>query len=135
MNCVPSDRIGAGPVVTVSPVTPTARPAALVLMLLGTLGLVAACSGTDDGDPPDSRGFHLSIGDSYAAGFRPRIDDRPSENTTDGFAWKVADAADLTLVNHSCSGITAQDYLDGPPCSERARPPAAPDASGGSEAE
>jgi len=55
--------------------------------------------------------YYVSIGDSYAAGYRPTGPDSGS-NSTDGFAYQVADELrarqpEWQLVNFGCSGETA----------------------------
>lgn len=96
-----------------------------------SIGLLAACAPSPD--EVDSGRIHLSIGDSYAAGFRPAIGGEPAENVDDGFAWIVASQAGLTLESLACSGITAADYVDGQPCRDGARAPGMPDRDSGSE--
>jgi lysophospholipase L1-like esterase len=54
--------------------------------------------------------FAVSIGDSYAAGFRPKPGGG-SETTRDGFAYLVADRAGYTLANFGCAGMTSRDLL------------------------
>lgn len=91
------------------------------------LACLAACTSSPDPAVDDDRGVLLSIGDSYAAGFRPGTDGQEAENTTDGFAWKVAAARDLRLANVACSGITAVDFVTGRPCEDQARASDRPD--------
>ncbi len=110
------------------------RVAALATAFLVLSGLAAGC--TDDPKETASKQtgpFYLSIGDSYAAGFRPPVDGRDAENSTDGFAWKVASQTGLTLVNYACSGITAVDFMNGTPCVATARPIGGPEPTEGSE--
>lgn len=102
---------------------------AIVAATLGACG-PSAPSPTASGE---GRGLHLSIGDSYAAGFRPAIGDELEQNTTDGFAWEVADELDLTLENIACAGITAVDYAFGDSCEEQSLPPGTPARVEGSE--
>lgn len=108
--------------------TPLLRRLAALTTPVIVAATLAACgpdpSGT--GPSPDGRGLHLSIGDSYAAGFRPALGDEPEQNTIDGFAWEVAEQLDLELENVACAGITAVDYVLGDPCEEQSLPPGTP---------
>lgn len=86
--------------------------------------LLAACADPTDENRTAERQY-LAIGDSYSAGFRPAIDGEEPINTTDGFAWRVAERTGLSLVNVSCSGITSVDFVSGDPCDEELRAPEA----------
>lgn len=114
------------------------RAATLILTSVLGLSVMTAC-GSSGEDPAVStgpnHGYYLSIGDSYAAGYEPATDGRSAQNSTSGFAWKVASKSGLELVNYACSGISAQDYVTGNPCIDEARPPQAPTASSGAEAQ
>lgn len=96
---------------------------------------LAACSTQPVPPASDAEPQYLAIGDSYAAGFRPSLDGEPAQNTTSGFAWKIARDRGLDLVNVSCSGITAVDFLEGEACDEGMRGPDGPPSTGGSEAD
>jgi lysophospholipase L1-like esterase len=55
--------------------------------------------------------YYVSLGDSYASGYQPAVG-----NTTDGFAYQVADASTaspypLELVNFGCAGATTTSLL------------------------
>jgi lysophospholipase L1-like esterase len=59
---------------------------------------------------PPSR-YYVSLGDSYASGYEPA-----AGNTTDGFAYQVADQLDakgfpVDLVNFGCAGATTESLL------------------------
>ena len=107
--------------------------------LAGALALattaLAACSTAPVPPAADTGPQYLAIGDSYAAGFRPALDGEPAQNTTSGFAWKVARDRDLQLVNVSCAGITAVAFVGGESCDEELRGPDAPPLEGGSPAD
>ena len=87
-------------------------------------GLLTACSDPTDENRTAERQY-LAIGDSYSAGYRPALDGEAETNTTDGFAWRVAERTGLSLVNVSCSGITTVDFVSGDPCDEELRAPEA----------
>jgi len=104
---------------------------AAVILVLGLLG---GCSGESKEKVAPKKGpYYLSIGDSYAAGFRPAVDGHDAENSTDGFAFKIASQTGLTLMNYACSGITAVDYVEGAPCVPTARPVGGPEPTDSSE--
>jgi lysophospholipase L1-like esterase len=110
----------------VVPVLVRSLPVRVVAAASTLLALVAGCS--PPVDPTEtSTGQYLAIGDSYSAGFGPTIDGGPAGNTTDGFAWRVAEATGLDLVNVSCSGITTVDFVEGPACPEGMRGDDGPD--------
>lgn len=111
---------------------PAAFPARVVAASVVALGLLTSCSSPADEARTAERQY-LAIGDSYAAGYRPAIDGGEAENTTDGFAWRVAQETGLGLVNVSCSGITTADFVSGDPCDEELRAPGAPAPAQGSE--
>jgi len=101
---------------------------------LAALALTTSCSSSPADQARTAERQYLAIGDSYVAGFRPALDGGEAENTTDGFAWKIADATGLGLVNVSCSGITTVAFVDGDPCDEDLRAPGALAPVKGSEA-
>jgi lysophospholipase L1-like esterase len=68
--------------------------------------------------------FYVSIGDSYAAGFRPKPGGG-SETTRDGFAYQVADRGGYTLANFGCAGMTSRDLLIQRGCAEGSLGPGA----------
>lgn len=103
------------------PVALPLRALAAVAVLLTALG---ACSSPTDDNRTAERQY-LAIGDSYAAGYRPAIGGEEARNTTDGFAWNVAERTGLSLVSVSCSGITTVDFVAGEPCDEELRGPGA----------
>lgn len=89
------------------------------------LSLLTACSSSPADEARTSERQYLAIGDSYAAGYRPAVDGGEAENTTDGFAWRVAQETGLDLVSVSCSGITTVAFVSGDPCEEELRAPGA----------
>ncbi len=103
-------------------------------LALATTAL-AACSTAPVPPASDTGPQYLAIGDSYAAGYRPALNGEPAQNTTSGFAWKIAEDRGLELVNVSCAGITAVAFLEGEACDEERRGSAAPPVTGGSEAD
>lgn len=107
----------------------------LACALALALSALTACSTRVAPPASDARPQYLAIGDSYAAGYRPALDGEPAQNTTSGFAWKVARDRDLELVNVSCAGITAVAFVGGETCDEELRGPDAPPLDGGSPAD
>ncbi|GAA3544833.1 SGNH/GDSL hydrolase family protein [Aeromicrobium flavum] len=108
-------------------------PVRVAVAATALLAVAGGCSTPADPFQAPS-GQYLAIGDSYSAGFRPSLDGEPPATTNDGFAWQVADATGLELVNVSCSGITTTDFVSGRPCAEDLRGDDAPDRTDGSEA-
>jgi lysophospholipase L1-like esterase len=114
---------------------------ALVMVLLVSLG---ACTGepTDTPPPTSTRGstsssapppadqVYVSLGDSYAAGYRPTDGSAPAGTTRDGFANLVATQAGLKLINVACSGATSGQLNTTTSCSATNRAPDAPDPAG-----
>lgn len=91
----------------------------------GTTGSAVASTGAD------TSGIYLSIGDSYAAGYRP-LPQGGFGTTKDGFAYQLADrlAADgdrLELVNLACTGATTSDVLRSRGCPPDKKGPGAPE--------
>ena len=68
----------------------------------------------------------MSLGDSYATGYRPE----PAGTTRDGFADLVATRSGLRLINVACSGATSSQLRDEPGCAPFNRAPDAPDPAG-----
>lgn len=88
---------------------------------------VGACTGQGPpavelpAEPAASDGIYLSIGDSYATGFRDTA--AGTGPTTEAFPDQVvrllADGGlDLTLVNLACTGVTVGEALTRPGCDE-----------------
>lgn len=110
----------------------TGRIIALVCAALVTVVALTACGPTDrdrtgtTGTVP--RGpLLVSLGDSYAAGYRPSTDEHAAGQSTDAFVYPLARARGLSVVNFGCSGITAWDFEHGQPCQRGARAVAMPD--------
>ncbi|MGM1061318.1 GDSL-type esterase/lipase family protein [Saccharothrix sp. Mg75] len=128
------------------------RTAPLGTLLVGALVALAACTSAPSGDapftasspptssaassegsaPPTPSGerVYVSLGDSYATGYRPAADGAPAGSSEDGFAHLVADRADLRLVNLACSGATSAQLRGEPGCSPANRAAGAPDPAG-----
>ncbi|MBB5802123.1 lysophospholipase L1-like esterase [Saccharothrix ecbatanensis] len=124
------------------------RPSALIGALSVALAVaLGACTGapsenpsaTNDSAPPSDSAspsesappadsVYVSLGDSYATGYRP-----PAAGTStgaDGFAYLVAEQSDLRLINVACSGATSAQLLGGPACAPGNVAPGAPDPAG-----
>ncbi len=117
---------------------PRLRRAALVAALLAALG---ACTGTPAEPPPTASStttgstapadrVHVSLGDSYATGYRPADAGAPAGAERDGFAYLVAERSDLRLINLACSGATSTQLRSEPGCPPANRGPDAPDPAG-----
>lgn len=97
--------------------------AAASIACLGWWGATASAS-----DPaPDTSRFYVSIGDSYAAGYRPSADGSGT-TSRDGFVYRVEErmrAADsqVQLANFGCSGTTAYGMAFDIGCADEARAP------------
>lgn len=98
----------------------------LASTLAGGLWVASAEAGRDD--PPDH--YYVSIGDSYAAGYRPYA---PGDGATskDGFPYQLAERLDQRggrweLVNFACSGESAHAMATEPGCEVGARAPDSP---------
>ncbi|WP_326418556.1 GDSL-type esterase/lipase family protein [Amycolatopsis sp. H20-H5] len=83
--------------------------------------------------------LYVSIGDSYAAGYRPMASG-PGSTTTDGFAYQIAARGriagkSLKLVNFGCSGVTSTQLREESGCAAAALGPDAPDYPGRSQAD
>jgi lysophospholipase L1-like esterase len=111
---------------------------AIVVVLLVVLG---GCTTSSDGTPAPTRTstssapprveqVYVSLGDSYAAGYRPADGGAPAGTTRDGFANLVATRAGLRLVNVACSGATSGQLSTATGCSAANRAPDAPEPAG-----
>jgi lysophospholipase L1-like esterase len=89
----------------------------------------SAESTTGSASPPAER-VYVSLGDSYATGYRPADAGGPAGATRDGFAYLVAERSDLRLINLACSGATSAQLRDQAGCSPANRGPDAPDPAG-----
>ncbi|WP_158847887.1 GDSL-type esterase/lipase family protein [Saccharothrix deserti] len=115
---------------------PGLRRSALIGALLVALG---ACTGGPTGTPattsttssaPPVERVYVSLGDSYATGYRPAEAGTPAGATRDGFAYLVAGQSDLRLINLACSGATSAQMRGAPGCAPGNRAPDAPDPAG-----
>ncbi|WP_099037018.1 SGNH/GDSL hydrolase family protein [Mycobacterium neglectum] len=103
---------------------------AVATSLVGGLGWwVATASATDPVAAADS--YYVSIGDSYAAGYRPSFMG-PGATSRDGFAYRVEEklrsgSEDVRLVNFACSGTTAYGMAFDKGCADDARAPGGPE--------
>lgn len=110
------------------------RRSALVGALLVVLG---ACTAEPTGtpattsttpSPPPGEQVYVSLGDSYATGYRPP--NAAAGTDRDGFAYLVAEQADLRLINLACSGATSAQLRGEAGCAPGNRGPDAPDPTG-----
>lgn len=112
--------------------------AAVIVALLVFLG---ACTGTPDttptttrstssSPPPPADQVYVSLGDSYATGWRPEDGGTPAGASRDGFAYLVAQRSDLRLINLACSGATSATMRSAPGCAPGNRALDAPDPAG-----
>lgn len=108
---------------------------AVIVVLLVFLG---GCTGESPETPPPTsthvtssappaERVYVSLGDSYAAGYRPADGGAPAGTTRGGFADLVAAQAGLRLVNVACSGATSGQLTTSTGCSAANRAPDAPD--------
>ncbi len=94
---------------------------------LTTIGLVAALAPAAARSDADNVKYYVSIGDSYAAGYRPTGPDQGA-TSHDGFAYQVQESLsqhgrDWQLVNFGCSGQTAHGMAFDNGCDPAARAP------------
>lgn len=80
--------------------------------------------------PPPADQVYLSLGDSYATGYRPADAGAPQGSTRDGFAYLVAARSGLRLINVACSGATSAQLNGTPGCDPANRAVGAPDPAG-----
>jgi lysophospholipase L1-like esterase len=73
---------------------------------------------------------YVSLGDSYATGYRPADGGTPAGATRDGFAQLVAERSNLRLINVACTGATSGSVRDEPGCAPYNRALDAPDPAG-----
>lgn len=105
--------------------------AAGVAVVAGSaLGIVAAAPEAPATYSDPTVKYYVSIGDSYAAGYRPTGPDSGS-TSTDGFAYQVeeelhASQPEWQLVNFGCSGETASAMSFDRGCEAGARGPDGP---------
>lgn len=100
------------------------RRTGLIVGLVLSVAVLPAC-GSDDGP-----GNYVSIGDSYAQGFRLGVDGE-TPDFTNGFAYLLPDKAgasgwDLNLENFACGGATVESMMEEPGCPEVGLSPGGP---------
>ncbi|HEX6360156.1 GDSL-type esterase/lipase family protein [Actinophytocola sp.] len=87
-------------------------------------------SATTTSSAPPAERVYVSLGDSYATGYRPADAGAAAGATRDGFASLVAERSDLRLINVACSGATSESLRDEPGCAPFNRAIDAPDPAG-----
>jgi lysophospholipase L1-like esterase len=117
---------------------PKARLSALALLVA-----LAACTAEPAPSPspssvPSSTNeaadqVYVSLGDSYATGYRPATEDGPAGSTRDGFTDLVAARTGLRLVNLACSGATSGQLRESTDCARANRAVGAPDPDGSTQ--
>jgi lysophospholipase L1-like esterase len=90
-------------------------------------------SSTATSAEPRAGQVYLSLGDSYATGYRPADGGEPAGPSRDGFAHRVAQETGLELVNLGCSGATSAELLDAGGCRPANRALDAPELAGKSQ--
>jgi lysophospholipase L1-like esterase len=117
---------------------PGVRRSALVGLLLVVLG---ACTAEPAGSPattssgpgetagsaPPAERVYVSLGDSYATGYRPADGGARAGSAAGGFADLVAERSDLRLINLACSGATSAQLRGEAGCAPANRALGAPD--------
>ncbi|MCG8920756.1 GDSL-type esterase/lipase family protein [Actinokineospora sp. PR83] len=98
---------------------------------------LSGCAATSTAADPGER-YYVSVGDSYAAGYKPTGADGGG-TSTDGFAYQVAEktvvhGVPMRLANFGCSGVTTAQLRAEPGCAPVALAPGAPDYGGLSQA-
>ncbi|ACU38010.1 hypothetical protein KCV87_35070 [Actinosynnema pretiosum subsp. pretiosum] len=94
----------------------------------GPEGAAGGSATTSSAPPP--RKVYVSVGDSYATGFRPPVGGQRGGSSEDAFSHLVAERADLRLVNLACSGATSADLVGGADCTPGNRALDAPETAG-----
>ncbi|MFI9009882.1 GDSL-type esterase/lipase family protein [Actinosynnema sp. NPDC053489] len=107
---------------------PTAAPPATTPT--STAATSTASTSTEAGGTPPADGLYVSLGDSYATGFRPADGGTPAGADRDGFAYLVAERSGLRLVNLACSGATSDQLRSDANCPRANRGPDAPEVEG-----
>lgn len=106
------------------------------VLVVPLLLAVSACTGGPEGTPtptsttgsaPPVERVYVSLGDSYATGYRPAADGAPAGTTRDGFAYLVAARSGLRLINLGCNGATSGSLRETSGCAPENRGPDAPD--------
>ena len=85
-------------------------------------------SSTTTAPPADQ--VYVSLGDSYATGWRPATGGAPAGAAADGFADLVASRSGLRLINVACSGATSGQLRSSTGCPAPNRAADAPDPAG-----
>ncbi|MGB3439253.1 MAG: GDSL-type esterase/lipase family protein [Actinophytocola sp.] len=87
----------------------------------------ASTPAESSGSAPPADGVYVSVGDSYATGYRPADGGTPAGTSQDGFAYLVAERSGLRLINVGCNGATTAGLREHTGCSSVNRAPGAPD--------
>ncbi|MBP2337166.1 lysophospholipase L1-like esterase [Saccharothrix coeruleofusca] len=116
----------------------SALVAALLTVLAACTAGPAGTPGTTSTNPsapttssaPPAERVYVSLGDSYATGYRPAEAGSGAGSSPDGFAHLVADQSDLRLINLACSGATSAQMRGEAGCAPGNRATGAPDPQG-----
>ncbi len=110
-------------------------PRRFVLVVALVLALTA-CTGGPAGTPtptsttgkkPPVERVYVSLGDSFATGYRPADNGVPAGTGRGSFADLVATRSGLRLINLACNGTTSSSVRDTPGCTPENRALDAPD--------
>ncbi|WNV86354.1 GDSL-type esterase/lipase family protein [Umezawaea sp. Da 62-37] len=112
--------------------------AAALLVLLASCttslaGNPVASPPSTTGSAPPAQQVLVSLGDSYATGYRPAGAGAPAGSSRDGFASLVAERSGLRLINVACSGATSGQLRDQVGCAPGNRAVDAVDTSDSSQ--
>ncbi|WP_199443752.1 GDSL-type esterase/lipase family protein [Umezawaea beigongshangensis] len=103
---------------------------ATLAVLLGACAAGPTAPTAPSSSPPPADLVHVSLGDSYATGYRPADGGAPAGSRRGGFADLVAERSGLRLINLACSGVTSAQLREEPGCTPAARALDAPDPAG-----
>ncbi|GAA3867763.1 SGNH/GDSL hydrolase family protein [Saccharothrix violaceirubra] len=102
-----------------------------VAVLVGVSVVLAACTGGPVDEPvvtsTSAEQVYVSVGDSYATGYRPADVGNPAGSSADGFAYLVGRRAGFRLVNVACSGATSAQVRQDTGCAVANRAVDAPE--------
>ncbi|OLR92445.1 GDSL-type esterase/lipase family protein [Actinokineospora bangkokensis] len=101
-------------------------PRRLFALAIAAVTAVSGCAVAATAADPGTR-YYVSLGDSYAAGYRPTGTDSGG-TSTDGFAYQVAEKTvvhglPMQLANFGCTGVTSTQLRSEPGCAESALGP------------